>query len=410
MRDQSKNKFHNLQPRGSNTARNRIQRALPIALVIAFLIFTTLAASSIAGHNAFLQGAKPDTSLLYVLDSNDGKEKSQVLAINPLTGKAVMKFDAYYKPDMALSLDGKRLFVASGILSEDGSTLLRHVLQVFDTNTGSIIRTIDNPDQVTPTLNQYSSRMAMSQDGQLLYVFRLIMDKDWYYVATLDLDKLEFLPERTILPYCIVGFLIPQPERLKLDVMCSGTRDISSLTISESGKATVSRVNLNNGLGRKGFGSPFLSKDGRTLKLVTMEGQLYEVDKASRKLNGLPSGVTAQTETGGRLNERSIFPQIPKALSDSTKLYVSASRVNDLKHGSPITDMIVELDSTSGAISRSFVTSKPIHSFAISSDGHTLYAVEFRGNSILVIDIRSLREIRTLESIGTSPAFVLPAP
>jgi len=411
MRSKNDNRTHALQSRSNAVLSEGIWRFLPcVTLALVFLALTVVATSGVTNFNMFRQETSPRSGRLYVLDTNEGKAKSQVLAVDPLTGKSVMVFEAYYKPDMALSQDGKRLFVASGILSEDGSTVLRKILRVFDTNTGSVIHTIDNPDQVVPTLNQYSSRMAISQDGQWLYIFRLIMDKDLYYIAVLDLDRLEFLPERPILPYCVVGYLIPQPERLKLDVMCAGTRDISSLTINESGRAAVTSVNLNKGLGRQGFGSPFLSKDGGMLKLITTDGQLFEVDKTSRKLNKIAAGVTESTEGWLKSKERRIHPQIPKPSPDGAKLFVGAGREDDLKRGKPSIDMIIEFDSASGNVGRTLATSRPIHSFAVSHDGSKIYAVESRGNSILVIDTASLREIRTMQGIGVTPAFVLIAP
>lgn len=409
MRSKNSNRIHASQSQSSAVLSAGIRRFLLFGALV-LVALAIVAASDVTNFSMFRQGAAMDSGKLYILDTNEGKEESKVLAVDPLTGKTIMVFKAYYKPDMALSQDGRRLYVASGILSEDGSTLLRNILQVFDTNTGSVIRTIDNPDQVVPTLNQYTSRMAISQDGQWLYVFRLIMDKDWYYIAALDLDRMEFLPERTILPHCVVGHLIPQPERLRLDVICTGTRDISSLTINESGKAAVASVNLNEGLGRKGYGSPFLSEDGRILKLVTTDGQLFEVDKTSRKLNKIAAGVTESTESRLKLTNRRIHPQIPKLLPGGAKLLVGAGREEDLKRGKPSIDMIMELDSASGAVIRSLATSRPIHSFTVSSDGSKIYAVEARGNSILVIDTASLREIRTLQGIGVTPAFVLAAP
>ncbi len=411
MRSKNEHRIHALQSQSNAVLSEGIRRFLLFGtLALVFVALTVVAASDVTNFRVFRQETAPHSGRLYVLDTNEGKEESRVLAVDPLTGKSVMVFKAYYKPDMALSQDGKRLYVASGVLSEDGSTLLRNILQVFDTNTGSVIRTIDNPDQVVPTLDQYSSRMAMSQDGQWLYVFRLIMDKDWYYIAALNLDRMEFLPERTILPHCVVGHLIPQPERLRLDVMCAGTTDISSLTINESGKAAVTSVNLNKGLGPKGFGSPFLSKDGRILKLITTDGQLFEADKTSRKLNKITAGVTESTESRLKLTDRRIHPQIPKLLPDGAKLLVGAGREDDLKRGKPSIDMIIELDSASGTVSRSLATSRPIHNFAVSNDGSKIYAVESRGNSILVIDTASLREIRILQGIGVTPAFVLSAP
>lgn len=103
---------------------------------------------------------------------------------------------------------------------------------------------------------------------------------------------------------------------------------------------------------------------------------------------------------------------VPSSLlsSGGAKLFVGAGREDDLKRGKPSIDMIIELDSASGTVSRSLATSRPIHNFTVSNDDSKIYAVESRGNSILVIDTASLREIRTLQGIGVTPAFVLTAP
>jgi DNA-binding beta-propeller fold protein YncE len=82
---------------------------------------------------------------LYILDSNNNKEESQVLVVDVEDGRVVKTFRAGSTPDMALSPDGKRLYIASTWWTAErwgGGTL-----DVIDAATGTLLQRVDNPDR-----------------------------------------------------------------------------------------------------------------------------------------------------------------------------------------------------------------------------------------------------------------------
>jgi DNA-binding beta-propeller fold protein YncE len=191
-----------------------------------------------SGHNLHSQLADRKNELLYVLDSNMMRASSQILLIDPQSGNILRSFRANMAPDISVSNDGSRLYIASRL---EGTS--NGVLDVVDTATGRLIVSVDNPDHWTSTLHIYGSRMALSHDGKWLYVFKHRQEDDAYYIDMFDTVNNRFLPGKVLLEGCVTGILTPNPDNLQLTVTCGGTKDIRHLDLNGDG-SLASKVKI----------------------------------------------------------------------------------------------------------------------------------------------------------------------
>lgn len=192
---------------------------------------TSLTSIGNSGYNLQLQLTDNKPELMYVLDSNMNRAGSQILLIDPQSGNTLRSFKANMAPDIALSEDGSRLYIASRLQGTSNG-----VLEVVNTTTGKLITSVDNPDHWISTLHVYSTHMALSYDGKLLYVFKHRQEDDAYYIATFDTVNNRFLPGKAMIHGCVTGRITPSLDNsLHITVTCSGTRDIRRLDLNENG-------------------------------------------------------------------------------------------------------------------------------------------------------------------------------
>src|SRR6266853_540177 len=84
---------------------------LGMTLVIAVFAVGTLLVWSHGPQAA--GGEKPRSGWLYVVDSKKGRAEAQILLVDPAKGLVVKTFRTDMEPDITLSPDGTRLYVAS---------------------------------------------------------------------------------------------------------------------------------------------------------------------------------------------------------------------------------------------------------------------------------------------------------
>jgi len=364
----------------------------------------------------------PKSGWIYVLDSNRMNMESQVLLLDPSDGRIVRTFRAGYNPDMALSPDGKRLYISS---SRQRPMRLHGSLEVIDTATSAVLQTADNPDRLQPTVWEYQSHMALSPDGRWLYMLKHIANKDdIYYVATFDTTRGQFLADRALLPHCINGVLLPSARPLDLKVMCTGLSDIRFLRLTNRGLAVISRLALHGTPNTQGeyVGQAFLSPDGSRLKVLMQDGRSFEADSESRSLIhsdaidsqarkiSISDGKTINVSSDDWMAGRGIPLQHPTTSPDGAKLFVGIGRLTDFNQSNWSFDEIAVLDAATLSRTATIKTSILCYSMAVSKDGRFLYGVDHTSASLVVIDIGSAREIRTISGIGVTPILATVAP
>lgn len=360
------------------------------------------------------QGEKPQSGWLYVLDSNKNAHESQVLLVDPEQGRVVRTFKAGHVPDMALSPDGTRLYIAYTVMIPGQQR--KGLLEILDTSTGTVLQTIDNPDRALFTLHTYLSRMMFSLDGRWLYFVknRQTSEGDFFHVATFDTVQGRFLPEKAALPGCGPQ-LLPSPVGRRLNVVCTSSNNARFLELNESGDVTssshVSLAQVEVGTDvKKRVGPGFLSSDGSTFKVIMGDGSFYKIDANSRNITQTGAIDSEARRANDWLVGGWIGYQAPMSSPDKTKLYLGIAQITDLLRGRPAFDHIVVLGISAFDRIATIKTSRRFHSLAISKDGRQLYGVDPESASLLVIDTTTSREIRTISDIGVTPILAVVAP
>src|SRR5690606_4801579 len=169
---------------------------------------------------------------LYVVDANNGAESASVWIVDPERQEVVGRLGTGYRPDIAVSRDGTRLYLAHGV-REPGQVDFSDVVDVIDTANGTLVKRVESEDRSISTLPLYWPLMVVSDDDRWLFQMKQKARDDGvteYSIGTLDLTTLRFLPERAPVPMCFTGMLLPQPGNgARLAVVCSQTEDLRLL-------------------------------------------------------------------------------------------------------------------------------------------------------------------------------------
>jgi YVTN family beta-propeller protein len=377
---------------------------------------------------------------LYILDSNHNKEESQVLVIDVEDGRVIKTFKAGSTPDIALSPDGKRLYIASTWWTTDrrgGGTL-----DVFDTASDALLKRIDNPDRGLSTLPEYPSTMVISKNGRWLYIYKVhqTLGGDEHYVATFDTHNGRFLSEVQKTPFCGgYGILQPLLADRQLAVVCRESSDVRFLDLARNGSAR-SRTTA---FGSDATGAPtqkvsilskrvpehghrvgpaFLSSDGVTLTIIMGDGRFLRVDNGSRTIleKDRVDGEARESSGGANKPEQAtsrdwladswIRYQAPALSTDGSKLYVGIGRLVHLQQGVQLFDRIAVFDSKTLRRVGIIKTSQLFYSMVLSKDGRHLYAVSPEQASVMVIDAATQQEVRTIYGMGRTPIRAIVAP
>jgi len=141
-------------------------------------------------------GSVASVERLFVVDATG------VSAVDPVTGEVVYVIPTTYAPDAAVSLDGSRLFVAG---------VGESAIAAFDGNTGRELWRTPIPHRVTYHLSIGPSTLAVSRDGERLFVHvgRGIV----YTIAILDAKT---------------GAIVGETSELPTETDASGTGVVSS--------------------------------------------------------------------------------------------------------------------------------------------------------------------------------------
>ncbi|HYZ84123.1 MAG TPA: hypothetical protein VE621_06955 [Bryobacteraceae bacterium] len=310
---------------------------------------------------------KPESNWLYIIDSNKNREQSQILVLDPEQGLIRKVFKTGHQPDLAVSSDGKKLFVAHNLPSPEGGSS-SGVLEVVDSVTGLVLSRVENPDRWLTPASFYTSKMALSHDGRWLFIFKMhaTQQDSTFYVSTFDTEAGTFLPERVALPGCVSGVLLPMTQREHLAVICSETRDVRFLTLNQAGGKSEAVM------------PPSFIADAREHGRFVGTGEW--------------SGT-----------------QAPVVSPDRRTLYLGVGKLDSLTTGRPRLSQVVALRSDTyervGA-----VATAPFSSLAISKDGARIYTIEHDTASVSVIDARQLKALTTIDGIGVTPTFAVLAP
>ena len=342
----------------------------------------------------------PRSGWLYVLDPSQLGPESQVLLVDPGSGtvKGVIRADS--DPAMALSPDGRRLYLAS----RRGGT---DTLSAIDTASGRVLARAALPFRWGNTLLPTSPSMAVSADGTRLYVRTLqtlASGLDRETVATFETATLRSTTDAVDATGCGASSLLASPPNA-VDLVCLASGSIRSLSGSSEQvvslpTVTDSRRDLNGNrfdFGRLAGGAR--SPDGKTVYGVAQDGRLTVVDSASRLQRRADLGIGT---------DRWVLPNRVSMSPDGTRLYVGVGLIADRDHGRA--DRILVVDTSSATVVKTFPSSNAFWTFALSRDGSRLYVAQPETGSIAVIDTATGGSSWSITGLGDTPALVLEAP
>jgi DNA-binding beta-propeller fold protein YncE len=347
--------------------------------------------------------AKPLSGWIYLLDGNDMGDTSQVLLVNPAQGSVVGVIQAGYAPDMALSPDGKRLYVVSGAPG---------VISVVDTETGSILQQFPAGDRQVQLLSPAVPSMTVSPNGRWLAVMQMTGGSSAtanYSVAVFDTLNNNVLAGQTPVDACGIGLLVWMSDR-KAFVHCLSINNVSVLALNGAGQASAAPLvplpEARRPGGEAGVPLPrhvgvayiaFLP-DGENAVFFTPFGEVSEVNLSTQRIS---TKVAAKTDSWIPFRD---WPQS----SDGKKIYIGTGVLASRSSGEP--GEINVFDTAAGQYTGAIRTSVPFWSLVLSKDDRYLYAVSRSTRKVLILDTLTNKEIGVIENVGARPALAIVAP
>lgn len=321
----------------------------------------------------------PQRGWLYVLDSNDGGEKSEVLLVNPADGKVHGRIKTGYDPDIALSADGTRLF-----LIHDSDFF------VIDTASAQVVRTTHVPNLERYIMQPGFTRPVLLNEDTVAYVAVQLPRHDGCRegVAAVEIESGHLFESNPDLPDCFGWQFLRNGNEL---VLVGGSSD---------------EIHIVDGVGDRGFSQTFFrANTGRldhagaipfkdTLVLASADGRLTYVDLRTRQ-------VTRSVTDLPRVNLK-----VGSLVSAGGKLFLAAGETK----GGGFLNQILILDAASGKLLGSIHSDQLLWwNLTPSADGARLYAPT-KERSVAVFDTESMRQIQTIPNMGRSPGRVLVVP
>jgi hypothetical protein len=418
-----------------NFSQSSATHDLSAVLRIAAFVVSTCALSGcqqVARHDA---GNDLPHQLLYIVDSDRGSSDSheRLFTVDAERKQIVKNYPADSHPDIALSPDGARLYVASESRVPEGPERAgAGRLDVVDTATGATLASVANPHRWVAMGPLYGSEMAFSADGRWLYVHKLAPGPEHTVsesVAIFDTAANRFLPDTIRLPKCGAALLVPWPNGRALSVVCFATEDLRTIEFSDQGIPTTQLptvIAIPHDWGRRRVGTAFVSGENEVTVLMT-DGHYSKVN--------VQTGTTlleSDIAFSPPLTPAGWHPQIPGAehvpspgrrvigsriLESQGRLYVPLRRSDLYMHAA---DAIAVLDAKTLQQEGFFeLKSSFLHpswnlfsDAAVGNGGKRLYllAVERKGGTIRVLSLPDGKEIDTIKGLGTTLSIVVPSP
>jgi len=396
--------------------------------LMAFLVTIT---ASLSGQTA---GRDLLRELLYIVDSDHGNSDSheRLFAVDPQRKVIVKNYAAGSRPDIALSPDGTRLYLAYEEMSPD-RTEGQGKLDVVETATGTVVASVANPNRWVAMGPLYSSEMTLSADGRWLYVKRLALDFNHVpvdAVAIFDTAAYKFLSDTISLPKCAASLLVPWPNERALSVLCSQDMDLRTVRFNDQGIPTnlvPVGIPVTNHAAGQWVGTAFVSGDNE-VTVIAADGKYSRINVEANKIT--EEGAIAFSPP---LTPPGWHPHVPGAehvpslgrryigmqrmLESEGRLYVPLSRSDLYMHAA---DAIAVLDQKTLRQEALFeLKSSPrrhswnlFSSGAIGEGGTRLYllAVEAKGGAVRVLSLPDGKEIDTIQGLGATPTIMIVSP
>jgi DNA-binding beta-propeller fold protein YncE len=362
------------------------------------------------------QPEKPRSGWLYIVDSKNGRQEAQVLLVDPSAGRVVKVFNTGMNPDIALSPDGTRLYLASSQVTPEG--IASEELAVIDTSTGASLLTVSNSKRVTYNVIPPSSALAISPNGRWLYVMKYEVISNLntlYWIETFDTVSGKFLPGKADLSGCGWGRLLPLDRNREIQVVCEQSKDVRLLKIDQRGAALVAAAQFAQG---NSASAPSVNFERRAGKLQSNLVADSFRSGGSRNITVLRDGRVLSYDAATNALAEVAAPELPA--NAWIQSIAKAKGNNWLYFGLRVPTLAsIETESESEIVSlnvsnflqaASNKTSQRFHYLYVSRDGRWLYAVNTLDSNLLIIEAATLKEVKELSDLGQTPSLIVESP
>ncbi len=342
------------------------------------------------------QWSMPQQGWLYVVNVDQSSKEADLLLIESHHGEIKGRINIGIAPDVALSPDGKYMYVVSSLGDNPGDTL-----SVLDLRSGEFLSSTAIQHFMRYTTGSSATALAVSPDGHWLFLLMtrsISRNHDVYSVAVFDTAKRTFLPSEGPVPTCGAAILLPFSTSSGLYVICIGSESTWSIIPRGTTIITDVGLSLRTESLAKGRVATAANVDGKPIVIYTT-GEVVVVDKDKPEL------------LSTRNNGRDVFlvPFVQPVVSGD-KLFVATECCRH--SATDVADSILSVDVSSPSTTRLIKLKQSFSNFAMSADGHFLYTVDSGHGEIGLFDVSNFnfRMLSRLTNAGGSPVrlFVVP--
>jgi hypothetical protein len=350
------------------------------------------------------------SQFLYIVDSNHAELTSEILVVDPESKATIRTYRAGFHPDIALSRDRARLYLAYDYLTPDKKET--GLIEVIDTSSGVVLASVPNPDRWMAIGDIYDSTMAVSADSRWLYVYRIHQEPDKtesYGVAIFDTSINRFLPDVISLPNCDASLIIPAATGWSLSVVCSGTTDLRTVRIGKNGvpdtRLPIGTQIREHGMSQGNVVGAF-ALDDRKVGILMQDDRYSVVDSESRQVVRQGALRLSGTVTAPQGEVSNKFIRFQLLQQYANKLFFALTRsFNNLQ----LADVIASVDASTLQQSQSVIPRNPFWSLTVSKQRRKLYALDPINARVDIFDLPDVIQKDRIDHLGASPTIVLPA-
>ncbi len=337
--------------------------------------------------------------VIYIIDPNGGNLISNIIVLDGATAKTVKTYRVRYTPSIAFSTDGSAMYVADSYQTRVTRGEMNSYISSFDTRTGSLL-TDDVPltDRTLYKFYPIGDPMFFASDGGDVLFSQKYGEPD-PRIAVLDPDSFEVIEEAQT-PSC--GWRITASADEWLCVNASGRVDDGFTT-------TASIIDPIEGIEIKNL-AVFQSdrvveavkpSDADVLFILTQGGRVTAVDL----LSGAITQADLEHEDNLSLGQIGTLATTP----DGSRLFVGFIGDDEEHRGFVVSEIRVN-DTTSWKLEGTIEPDDPPMHFAISENGHRLYAVSPFEQSIAIYNTSDLELTAFRTGVGGTPARIVIPP
>ncbi len=381
-------------------------RAMHVSAWAAMAVFTT-ALSPAADRSLRIEvqhWTAARSGWLYVLDAS--LLAPRVLLIDPARATIAGVIRVGGDPDLAISPQGDRLYVAAGVECPGGGYCRQ--IAIIDTSTGQLLSSILAPDMLSPKGYPSSSFMKPSADGRTLYVM------SWQAppsgdapvgLAVFDTARGRFLDNRIDLGDCRFASFAPAPKDDEIAIHCGTSNEFVVYRLYAPDQAAI-EYSVRLPFGRHLFaGHVYDDVAARTFALSANRDSLFVAngDGSISDVN-LALGRAEATEIEGNVDEAVLSLASP--LSGVAARFTVAVGPYD---GRGTATEVRVFDTRTWTRTATIRASLPIVAAVMVADGSTVYGLTGEQGKVLAFDVARARQTRVM-SAGVAPSFAIVAP